>query len=136
MKRFLYLHKGTLHSSVWSQIEECNRKSCHILLQRKHPPLTLLLQVTKCLIESWSPWQVKNLLHGPLFLLGSMSYGPTLVHPSVHICSRQSMASLNCKYKLCSSLCLLVLFFLYQKQIRINISPCLSSFYKLNCLLW
>lgn len=111
-----YLQRGTLHESDWSHIDAWSRRSCHIRLQREHPPFTLFLHVAKWPIKSWRPWHVENLLHGPLFLVGSTSYGPTLVHPSVQMCSKHSIASLSCKYKLCSSLCFLVLFFLYNNK--------------------
>ncbi|WRX17337.1 hypothetical protein QQP08_009824 [Theobroma cacao] len=101
----LYLQSGTLQESGWSQIEEWSLRSCHIRLHREHPPpLALLLHEAKCLINSWTPWHVVYLLHGPLFFAGSTSYGPTVVHPSVQMCSRHSIASLSCKYKLCSTL--------------------------------
>lgn len=108
-----YLQSGTLQESDCSHIDEWSLRSCHIRLQRRHPPLTLFLQVAKCLIKSCRPWHVANLLQGPLFFVGPTSYGPTLVHPSVHMCSRHSIASLSCKYKPCSCLRLLVLFILW-----------------------
>lgn len=97
------LHRGTLQvESGDSQMEEWSLKSCHIRLHRTQPPLTLFLQIAKCLMECWRPSHVENLLQGALFLLGSLSYGPTLVQPSVQICCKQSIASLSWKYKLCS----------------------------------
>jgi len=69
--------------------------------------------MAKCLIKSWRPSHVENLLHGPRrLLLGPRSHGPTVVHPSVQMCSKHSIASLSSMNNLCSSLCLLVLFFL------------------------
>lgn len=94
-------------------MKEWSLRSCHILLHLEHLPLTLFSHAARCLINSWSPWQVVKRAHGSLFLCGStMSSGPTLVQPSVQMCSRQLIASLSCVYSLCSSLCLLVLFFL------------------------
>lgn len=107
------LHRGTLQvESGDSQMEEWSLKSCHIRLHRTQPPLTLFLQIAKCLMECWRPSHVENLLQGALFLLGSLSYGPTLVQPSVQICCKQSIASLSWKYKLCSWRCFLVRFLL------------------------
>lgn len=50
-----YLQSGTLQESDCSHIDEWSLRSCHIRLQRKHPPLTLFLQVAKCLIKSCRP---------------------------------------------------------------------------------
>lgn len=109
---FFYLQRGTLQKSVWSQMEEWRRRSCHIRLHLEQPPLTLFLQVAKCLISICKPWQVENFPHGPFWAVGSRSYGPTLVHPSVHICSKHSMASLSCRYRHLCSLLRLFCFFL------------------------
>lgn len=106
-----YLQRGTLQvESDSSQMEEWSLKSCHILLHLIHPPFTLFLQFATCWIESCNPWHVENLLHGDMFLVGSLLHGPTLMHPSVQICSKQSMASLNWIYKFCSFLRFLLLF--------------------------
>lgn len=108
-----HLQRGTLHESWFRQMEEWSLKSCHIRLQRKHLPLILLLHVAKCLIKPCKPWHVENLEHGFLLCcLTSTSYGPTSVQPSVHICSKHSIASLNCTYNFCSFFILFPLFFL------------------------
>lgn len=114
------LQRGTLQESwVCWQTYECNLNSCHIRLHLQHPPFTLFLHVAKWRIRSWSPWQVEYLLHGFFSLLTSTWYGPTSVHPSVHICSKHSIASESSAYNPCSSLCFLEFSLLYNTIIII-----------------
>lgn len=132
----MYLHRGTLQGPGWSQMDECRRRSCHILLQLEQPPRTLFSQVAKWRIRSWRLLHVENLLQGPLFLLGSWSHGPTLVHPSVHMCCRHSIASLSCRYRLWSFRFRILRFSLC--SIKHNIIIFYNKFlrFKKSCLLW
>jgi len=108
-----YLQKGTLQErSVWWQTYEWSRKSCHIRLQRTQPPPIFFSHVAKWRIRTWSPSHVENLPQGLLSFFTSASWGPTCVHPSAHMCSRHSIASLSSPYRPCSILYLLDFFFL------------------------
>lgn len=92
-----YLHKGTLHTSESMQRRECNSKSFHILLQWVQPPGTLSLQAAKCRTRSSSPLQAVY-PQGCSSSFGSLSCGPMVLHPSLHIWTSASIASYNCAY--------------------------------------
>ena len=92
-----YLQRGTLQELGSLQKRECNSSNCHMRLQWTYPPGIRVLQFEKWQTKVSSPLQVGK-PQATWLPFKTLSRGPIVLHPSLHMWRRASIDSCNCKY--------------------------------------
>lgn len=99
-------------------MRECSSRSCHMRLQWTQPLGTRVLQLEKWRTKDSSPLQAGK-LQGTWLPLSILSLGPIVLHPSLHMWRRASIASYSCKYTFLSSIFLNLSCFLW-KEVKLR----------------